>query len=76
MMLTWQHFLEVRLGTFVESWVKQKQLIYIKESRSEFNDNPPYFNGFLRLESWDFACLLGLVDMNGIWDLVSYVNRP
>ena len=23
-MLTWQHFLEVRLGTCVESWVEQK----------------------------------------------------
>ena len=23
-MLTWQYYLEVRLGTYIESWVKQK----------------------------------------------------
>ena len=27
---------------------------------STLNDNPPYFNGFLKLKSWDFASMLGL----------------
>jgi hypothetical protein len=25
----------------------------------------PYFNGILRLKSWDFASMLGFVDMSG-----------
>ena len=29
----------------------------------------PYFNGYLRLKSWDFAFMLGLANMNGTWDL-------
>ena len=33
-------------------------------------------NGFLRLNSWDFAYMLGLVDMSGTWHLGLHVNPP
>ena len=33
-MPTWQHFLEVRLGTCVESWVEQKGIVNITCNRS------------------------------------------
>ena len=52
-MPTWQRFSEVRLGTFVESWVEQKTrpnlqhtsrlFFYIKQSRSHFKKT--YFCG-------------------------------
>ena len=44
-------------------------LLQEKESRYEFNNNQQYFNDFLRLKSWNIACFLGLVGMNGTWDL-------
>ena len=34
----------------------------------------PYFNGLLSFKSWDFALMLGLVDMSGTWDLEPHVN--
>ena len=80
-MRTWQHFLEARLGTCVESWVEQKarpnpqdkprKYLYIKYSWSNFNDTYiPYFNSSLRLKSWDFASMLVLANMRGTWDFV------
>ena len=75
-MLTWQHFLEVGLGTCVESWVEPKarpnsqhnsrEHFCIKYSKSYLNEYKSYFDGFSRLKSWDFALTLGLVDMSGL----------
>ena len=72
-MPTWQHFLEVKLETCVVSWITQNvrldsepkscKYICIKQSRSNFNDNWPYFSDYLRLTSWDFASMLGLGTM-------------
>ena len=33
-----------------------------------------YFNGFLRLKSWDFASMLRLTDMSGTWDFASMLR--
>ena len=44
--------------------------------RYEFNVNQSYFNGFLRLKSWDFASMLGLADMSGTWDFGPHVTWP
>ena len=41
----------------------------IKWSRSYFHGYKPYFNKLLRLEGWDFASMLGLIDMSGTWVL-------
>jgi hypothetical protein len=60
-MLIWQHFLEVRLATCVESWVEQKA-------------KPNSWD--LKLKSWFFASMLGLGNMNGTWDLGPHVNQP
>ena len=49
---------------------------WIKESRSNFNGYKPYINGLLKLKSWDFASMLGLVDMSGSWDLRPHVHQP
>lgn len=37
-----------------------------------------YFNGLLKLKSWDFTAMLGLVDMTMTWDLGpgAHVNQP
>ena len=32
--------------------------------------------GFLRFESWDFASMLVLANMSGIYDLGPHVKRP
>ena len=85
-MLTWQHFLEVRLGTCVESWVEQKvrpnpqhkprEHFCKKQSRSELTDNQSHSHGFLRLVGPDFASILELANMSETCDLETHVNEP
>ena len=77
-MLTWPHFLEVKLETCVESWVEPKarpnpqhkscKYFCIKYSKYDFNEYKSYFDGFFKLKSWDFASTLGLVNLSGLWD--------
>ena len=54
----------------------RKYFCTLHQSTSDFNDNEPYFNGFLRLNSWNFVILLRLVNMSGNWDSASHVNWP
>ena len=46
----------------------------INQSRSDFNDYKLYFNGFLKLKSWDFAFMLGLANTSDTQDLEPNVN--
>ena len=59
-------------GSCVQHWVQHKvrsnsqrqscsRYVHMKQSRFDFNDDEPCFNGFLRL---------------GSWDLGPHVNRP
>jgi hypothetical protein len=65
--------LEVRLGTCVERWAEQKARIdsqhkpyedicISNNKRPNFNAWSSYYNGFLRLQSWDFCFHLGTWD--------------
>ena len=82
-MPTWEHFLEVRLGTCVESWVEQEARPNAQHSlarslhktiKIRLNEYRPYFNGFLRLKNWDF-CLHVRISLHE-WDLGSHMNQP
>ena len=78
--------MEVSLGSCVECWVEQKarpnsqhkfrKYFCVKYFRSDFYDKYPYFNGFLKLRSWDFAFMLGLANMSGDLGLGTCVNWP
>ena len=48
----------------------------MKYSRFDFSGYNSYWNGFSSLSDWDFASMLGYVDINGTWDLELHVNRP
>ena len=75
---------EAWYSTCVGSWVKQKdkpnsqhkpcEYFCIKQSRSTFKDNEPYFNGSLMLKSWNFSSMLGLANTSGTWNLGPHVN--
>jgi len=76
----WQHFLEVRLGTYVESWVEQNvgpNSQYKSRDFLQKNTKDPtksYIDGHLWLKSRDFASMFGLVDISWSWDLGPHVN--
>ena len=54
---------------------KSHKYFGIKYSRTDFNDNQPYFNGFLSLKSGDLASMLELANTSGNRDLGPHVNR-
>ena len=62
----WQHFLEVRHKTCVKRWLKQKgrpSNVFAGDNQAlTLLDINPYYDGLLRLKSWDFVPMLGLVD--------------
>ena len=69
----------------VLSWFEQKarpnpqhkfHVIFAINQDSNLNEYKAYLNGFLRLDSWDFASMLGLPNMSGIWDLLPRVDLP
>ena len=64
---TWQHFLEVRLGTWPRSQHKSRECFCIEISEPNFNEYEPYCNGVLRLQNWDLTSMLGLGSWNPMW---------
>ena len=77
------HFLEVRLGTCAESWVKQKvrptsqheshESSFMKCSRSNCNDNWPYSRGFSSFKQSGSCLRVGICYYE--WDLGLHGNR-
>ena len=64
-----------------EAWdlcweLRLRKCFCIKCPRSNFNDNYIYYNGFLRLKSWDFASMLGLANISEISNLGPHMNLP
>jgi hypothetical protein len=40
----------------------------------DFSEYKPYFNDILRVDGWEYASMLGLVNMSGIWHVGPHVN--
>jgi hypothetical protein len=70
LMPPWQHFLEVRLGTWPNPQHKFSECFCIEELESDFNEYEPYFNGFLEAPKLRFWLHVGN------WDLGPRVKRP
>ena len=40
----------------------------------DFSEYKPYFNDILRVNGWEYASMLRLVNMSGTWDVGPHVN--
>jgi hypothetical protein len=75
-MPTWQHYLQVRLGTCVENWVelqprrnfqhKSREYWCTKQWRSDFNECKPHFQWFLEAQKLGNFASMGRLGTWGV----------